>query len=183
MQRQAGRVEKLKNNMFKNVDDTKIYIENEQSAVEIKQEHYRLLQDTVLTCLRHENIETGCEVNILLTDDASIKEINSEFRKVDAPTDVLSFPMADIIKGEIKDDGGDYDIDEGLLMIGDIVISTETALRQSEMYGHSFEREIAFLTAHGVFHLLGYDHMEKDDEAEMMAKQEAVLDKLGLRRE
>jgi len=169
--------------MYKKVEDTKVFIENEQSAVGIREEHCRLLQDTVLECLKHENIKAGCEVNILLTDDESIKQINKQFRNVDAPTDVLSFPMADIKKGDINDDGSDYDPDEGLLMIGDIVISTETALRQSELYGHSFEREIAFLTAHGVFHLLGYDHMEKDEEAEMMEKQEAVLNKLGLRRE
>jgi probable rRNA maturation factor len=91
--------------------------------------------------------------------------------------------MADIVKGRIIDEGGDFDIDEGLLVIGDIVISIETAIKQSEQYGHSLERELAFLTAHGMFHLLGYDHMESRDEEAMMAKQEIVLDKLGLKRE
>ncbi len=172
----------MKNSMHKDVEQSGVYIENEQSAVEVKDEFLKLLKDTVLTCLRAENVKTGCEANILLTDDESIRQINNQFRNIDAPTDVLSFPMADIRKGEIVGGGGDYDIDEGLLMIGDIVISMETAKRQSEKYGHSLERELAFLVSHGVFHLLGYDHMDAQDEAEMMGKQEAVLDILGLKR-
>jgi probable rRNA maturation factor len=91
--------------------------------------------------------------------------------------------MADMKDGKLLSETGDYDPDEELLLLGDIVISMETAGRQSEQYGHSFERELAFLTAHGVFHLLGYDHMEKDEETVMISKQEEVLGKLGLKRE
>ncbi len=176
-------VSKMKNSKLKGMDQTKVYIENEQSQTEITQAYGELLERTALYCLAEENIEVGCEINILLTDDAAIRDINRQFRDIDKPTDVLSFPMADIANGELIDEGGDFDIDEGLLVIGDIVISIETAIKQAEQYMHSLERELAFLTAHGMFHLLGYDHMESRDEAVMMAKQEKVLEKLGLKRE
>jgi probable rRNA maturation factor len=165
------------------MDESKVFIENEQTQYEFTDAYGELLRKTALACLSQENIKVGCEVNILITDDSSIKDINRQFREIDNPTDVLSFPMADIIEGKITDEGEDCDIDEGLLVIGDIVISMETTIKQSEQYGHSAQRELAFLTAHGMFHLLGYDHMESQEEAAMMAKQEAVLDKLGLKRE
>ncbi|MGE5614375.1 MAG: rRNA maturation RNase YbeY, partial [Bacillota bacterium] len=104
------------------------------------------------------------------------------YRNVDTPTDVISFPLADMKNGKLLSEEGDYNIDEGLLLLGDIVISAETALKQAERYGHSFERELAFLTAHGIYHLLGYDHMESGEESVMISKQEAVLEKLGLKR-
>jgi probable rRNA maturation factor len=173
----------MKNNKFKSVDETKVFIENEQTSAEFTQAYAQLLKETALCCLKEENMEFGCEVNILITDDASIRDINRQFRDIDNPTDVLSFPMTNIKEGRMADEGGDFDIDEGLLAIGDIVISIETAMKQSEQYGHSLERELAFLTAHGMFHLLGYDHMESSEEEIMMAKQEKVLDKLGLKRE
>ncbi len=172
----------MKNIAHKDIEQSKVFIDNEQTDIEIKQEYYLLLKKTVILCLKEEEIKVGCEINMLLTNDESIRQINAQFRDVNTPTDVLSFPMARIEKGEIFDEGSDYDIDEGLLMIGDIVISMETAQRQSEQYGHSFEREIAFLTAHGVFHLLGYDHENMQDETEMIEKQKAVLGKLGLKR-
>jgi probable rRNA maturation factor len=173
----------MKNSKLKDRDKSKVFIENEQSQSEFTQAYGELLKKTALCCLEEENIEAGCEINILITDDTAIRDMNRQFRDIDKPTDVLSFPMADIVKGRIIDEGGDFDIDEGLLVIGDIVISIETAIKQSEQYGHSLERELAFLTAHGMFHLLGYDHMESRDEEAMMAKQEIVLDKLGLKRE
>lgn len=172
----------MKNIMFRGLDDTKIFIENEQSVLTLEKNHVSLLEKTVLTCLQDENITIGCEINILITDDVSIKQINQQFRNIDRPTDVLSFPIIDMKNGRIISEEGDYDLDEELLLLGDIVISMETAQRQAEQYGHAIERELAFLASHGVFHLLGYDHMEKDEEAVMLAKQEAVLAKLGLKR-
>ena len=172
----------MKSNRLKSVNETKVFIENEQMHVDITEEYGTILKNTALACMEQENIAVACEVNILLTDDAAIRQINAQFRNIDAPTDVLSFPMANISKGKVIDYGTDSDPDEGLLVIGDIVISTETALRQSQQYGHSFERELAFLAAHGMYHLLGYDHEDEQDEKEMMEKQEAVLSKLGLRR-
>ncbi|HOQ07673.1 MAG TPA: rRNA maturation RNase YbeY [Clostridiales bacterium] len=167
---------------LKSIEETLVFIENEQSHIDITEEHENLLRKTALACLEQESIGVACEVNILLTDDEAIRQINAEFRNKDVPTDVLSFPMADITKGRINDFGNDSDPDEGLLVIGDIVISVETARRQSEQYGHSFERELAFLAAHGMYHLMGYDHEDELDEKEMMEKQEAVLKELGLRR-
>lgn len=173
----------MKNRAYKNVDETKVYIDNEQTAVELIEEHLQLLQKTAMQCLRDEKFSMGCEINILLTNDESIRQINKQHRDIDKSTDVLSFPMADIKNGRILSDQGDIDMDEGLLLLGDIIISMETALKQSEDYGHSMERELAFLTAHGIFHLLGYDHMEKDDETDMISRQEASLKNLGLIRE
>lgn len=173
----------MKNSKYKKVDETSVYIEDEQTAVTVKAEQLDLLQKTVMQCLKDEDFKLGCEINILLTDNESIRQINKQHRDIDKSTDVLSFPMADIKNGEILSDQGDVDMDEGLLLLGDIIISMETALKQSEDYGHSLDRELAFLTAHGVFHLLGYDHMERDTEADMISRQEAVLEKLGLKRE
>lgn len=173
----------MKNSKFKKLDESCIYIDNEQTAVNVKDEQLELLQKTVMQCLRNENFKLGCEIDILLTDNESIRQINKQHRDIDSATDVLSFPLADIKNGEILSVQGDMDIDEGLLLLGDIIISMETALKQSEDYGHSLDRELAFLTAHGVFHLLGYDHTEKDTEADMISRQEAVLEKLGLKRE
>lgn len=173
----------MKNRAYKKVDETKVYIDNEQTAIEVIEEYLQLIQKTAMQCLKDENFSRGCEINILLTDDENIRQINKQHRDIDRSTDVLSFPMADIENGKLISDQGDVDMDEGLLLLGDIIISMETALRQSEDYGHSMERELAFLTAHGVFHLLGYDHMEKDDETDMISRQEASLKKLGLIRE
>lgn len=172
----------MKKFKFKKFEDTQVFIENEQSSIEVKDEYLSLIKDTVMTCLKNEELKTGCELNILLADDELIKQLNKDFRNIDRPTDVLSFPIADLINGKLQPGNGDIDMDEGLLLLGDIVISLETAKMQAEQYGHTLEREFAFLTAHGVFHLLGYDHMEKEEEANMITKQEAVLEKLGLKR-
>ncbi len=173
----------MKNKVYKKVDETRVFIEDEQTVVTLKDEQLQLLKKTVMQCLKDETISRGSEINILLTDDESIRQINKQHRDIDKSTDVLSFPIADIKNGEILSDQGDIDMDEGLLLLGDIIISVETALKQSEDYGHSFERELAFLTAHGLFHLLGYDHMQKDEETVMISKQESALEKLGLIRE
>lgn len=172
----------MKNLQFKSINGTKVFVENEQSALPFSDQQAILLEKTAFTCLWNENIGIGCEINIIISDDQSIRLINQQFRNIDNATDVLSFPMADIKDGTILTEEGDYDMDEGLLLLGDIVISIETAKKQAEQYGHSLDRELAFLASHGTFHLLGYDHMEKDEEVRMMSKQEAVLDQLGLKR-
>jgi len=172
----------MKNSRSKTLDETKIFVENEQSLIPLNEQHVKLLEKTAITCLKDENIDIGCEINILISDDLSIKQLNRQFRNIDDSTDVLSFPMVYMENGRILSVDGDYDLDEGLLLLGDIVISIETAQRQAELYGHSLERELAFLASHGVFHLLGYDHMGRDEETRMLLKQEAVLDKLELKR-
>lgn len=116
------------------------------------------------------------EVSLMLTDDESIHEMNREYRGIDRPTDVLSFALEEGEEEEIF--GGP---EENLL--GDIIISVETAVRQAEEYGHSVEREMSFLALHGMLHLLGYDHMEEEERQEMRAQEKAILAALGINRD
>lgn len=159
-----------------------ILIENEQDKIQVGSELENLLLKAVELSLKLENFSIPSEISILITDDESIREVNREHRNIDSPTDVLSFPLVDMQEGKIISDTGDFDLDENLLMLGDIVLSIETAVRQAEEYGHSLEREMAFLVTHGVFHLLGYDHQDEEQEEKMFGKQENVLTQLGLRR-
>ena len=121
----------------------------------------------------------AAEVNVILTDNASIAAINQEYRNLAKPTDVLSFPM---ISYETMSAEDCFDPDSGELILGDIIISVEKVIEQAEAYGHSRERELGFLTAHSMLHLFGYDHMEEDERIDMEEKQEAILARLGLYR-
>lgn len=126
-------------------------------------------------------------VNLLLTDDKAIQEMNNENREIDASTDVLSFPMLNFSEPGNFDDaiGNDmtcFEPDSGELILGDIVISAEHCKKQSEEYGHSLEREFAFLTAHSMLHLSGFDHMQEEEEKIMFRKQEEILLSLGITR-
>ena len=132
--------------------------------------------------LRGEGKSGTYEVSVSFVTDEEIREINRDFRNKDASTDVLSFPLSD--------DGERFDTDgEGVFLLGDVILSLEHAQRQAEEYGHSFLRETAYLTAHSMLHLLGYDHVEGADVPKekfgqaMRQKEEAVLEKLGLTRE
>ena len=159
-----------------------ITILDEQKSVELKKRQLELIEETVLECLQNVNLEDDCDISIILVDDVSIRKLNNEFRKIDAATDVLSFPMLEILEGNVLYEESDMDMDTGLLLLGDIVISIETAERQALEYGHSLDRELAFLTSHGVFHLLGYDHVDETGSMRMFEKQEDVLAKMGLQR-
>lgn len=146
-----------------------------------------LVNKVILACMDYEECPYEAEINVLFTDDENIRQINSEYRAIDAPTDVLSFPAVDYdIPGDfsrLEEDVASYfNPESGELILGDIVISVERALMQAEEYGHTIEREIAFLTAHSMFHLFGYDHMEKEEARVMEQKQEAVLEKLQIYR-
>lgn len=110
-------------------------------------------------------------------DNEEIHQINKQFRGIDRPTDVLSFPQLTFEEGEIMDRN-----ENGEVVLGDIIISLERAREQAEEYGHSLKREIAFLTAHSMLHLLGYDHMEPEEEKEMFAKQKEILELAGIPR-
>jgi len=117
----------------------------------------------------------GAEVSVTLTNDAYIHEINRQYRGVDRPTDVISFALMESEEPEILDDpAGD--------VLGDLVISLERARAQAEEYGHSYLRELSFLTVHGMLHLLGYDHMEDAERAEMEEEQRHVMEALGIGR-
>ena len=127
---------------------------------------------------------TPCEVDVLITDDEGIHQINLEQRGIDRPTDVLSFPMFNYRPGQPQADGADADPATGLTPLGDMVISLERARAQAEEYGHPLERELCYLAVHSVLHLLGYDHMDEGEEkAQMRAREEAILGKLGMTRD
>lgn len=154
----------------------KIYIDysNEQDKLSPPEDFERLVEECTRAALEEEEISDDAEVSVTLVDNARIREVNAEFRNIDKETDVLSFPMGD--------ESFEVDPDNDAILLGDIVISLEKAQAQAEEYGHSFQREVAFLITHSLFHLLGYDHMTADEEAEMFAKQERVLEKLGITR-
>lgn len=142
-----------------------------------------ITEHVVEETLDSENCPYECEVNLLFTDDASIREINREQRNIDRSTDVLSFPMIEFEQPadfDGFDERGDlFDPESGELLLGDIVISLDHMAAQAEEYGHSRTRELAFLIAHSMLHLLGYDHMEDAERLEMEGKQEAVLKACG----
>ena len=129
-----------------------------------------------------------CSINVLLTDDTGIRDMNRDFRGIDRATDVLSFPMlsfetpADF--SGVEEDPSDYaDPETGELVLGDIVVSCERARAQAAEFGHSLKREVAFLTAHSMLHLCGYDHIDEAERSVMEQKQEEILTKLGITRE
>lgn len=127
------------------------------------------------------------QVNLLVTDDENIREMNSEFRNLDRSTDVLSFPMIEYdVPGDfscVDEDVCDYfDPESGELILGDIVVSVDHVLSQADSYGHSVYREFAFLIAHSMLHLSGYDHMTESDASSMFALQEEILSQLGISR-
>ncbi len=151
----------------------KIYITNNQKKLAFLPSLRVLIRKAVNATLKSEGVDTSCEVSVTIVDNQAIKEMNSEYRNIDSETDVLSFPMFD-------DDFGDGECQ----VLGDIVISLERAALQAEEYGHTLEREVAFLTVHSVLHLLGYDHeVGKAEESEMFEKQKKILDAMGLSRD
>lgn len=161
----------------------RVLIENLQSSFEYTQDMEKLIENSVSQSMALEGFEVPAEISILLVDNVRIHQINLEHRGVDRPTDVLSFPLVEMKEGVILSNEGDFDLDENMLLLGDIVLSLEMAQSQAVEYGHSLQREVAFLVTHGVFHLLGYDHMEPEEEKRMLQKQEDVLKRMGLPRQ
>lgn len=137
--------------------------------------------------LEDENCPYETEINLLLTSDEEIHRINLEYRDIDRPTDVLSFPQVEYETPSDFSWAEEHEIDcfqpdTGELCLGDIIISLDKVKEQAEQYGHGVKREFAFLIAHSMFHLLGYDHMTQEEAAVMEEKQSAVLEKLGITR-
>lgn len=158
------------------MDKLKVYIENRQKAVKIPSGMRLLVRRCCNATLVEESFEGSAEVNVTFVDDAQIRELNLQYRKKDASTDVLSFPMGE---------GGKFDLnpDTGAFVLGDIVISLEHAVEQAEKYGHTLQREVGFLTVHSMLHILGYDHVNGGLEAvRMHEREEKVLVALGLER-
>lgn len=146
-----------------------------------------LINKVVMASLDHEQCPYEVEVEVILTDNASIQEINKEQRGIDAPTDVLSFPMAYYNKpsdfDQIEENQPDcFHPETGELLLGDIIISLDRVESQAKEYGHSLERELGFLVAHSMLHLCGYDHMEEDERAIMEQRQREIMELVQLSR-
>ena len=145
-----------------------IYIDNRQNKVEVDNSIYELIEKTCREVLLLEGESLDCEISVSFVDNEEIRELNRQYRGIDRETDVLSFPLGDdIFPGELKP-------------LGDIVISLEKALEQSQDFGHSLEREILYLTAHSMLHLLGYDHETDEDRLVMRQKEKEVMKRLGI---
>ena len=158
------------------MDKIKVTIENQQKAIKVPTGVRMLIRRCCHAVLELEQFEGSAEVDVSLVDNARIHEINLEQRHIDAPTDVLSFPLG-------EDGVYDQNPATGAYMLGDIVISMEKAQAQSEEFGHSLQREVGYLTVHSMLHLLGYDHVQGGLEAvRMREKEEAVMSSVGLPR-
>lgn len=163
-----------------------IYIENEyEKPIDISYEE--IIKSVIEEAIDFVNCPYECEVNVTITDNETIKEINNEQRGIDKATDVLSFPLVEYNTpgdlSHLEDSYEEFNPDSGELMLGDIVISYDKVLEQAQEYNHSEKRELAFLTAHSMLHLFGYDHMEDDERIVMEEKQELILTNLGITRE
>lgn len=154
----------------------KIYCSDEQNIRRVDFRLKRLVRRAARGALKYENFPYNAELSVTFTDNDGIRELNREYREKDCATDVLSFPMYDFRSG-------DEPADDGCAELGDVVLSLERAEEQAKQYGHSFKREVAFLTVHSVLHLLGYDHeISEDEEKLMFAKQDEIMNILKIRR-
>ena len=152
----------------------KVNITTKSKSVKIPTGTKLLIRKACNATLKLEGFDSPAEVDVTLVNDEDIKEMNNQFRNIDSATDVLSFPLGE--NGQF-----DRNPENGSLMLGDIVISVDHALAQANLYGHSVEREVAFLTVHSMLHLLGYDHENGGlEQMTMREKEENVLDALGL---
>lgn len=164
------------------------YVENE-TDYSFEFDIEKLLSDLTKETLSSENVKyTDVTLNLTITDDNSIREVNKEFRDIDKSTDVLSFPAIDFETpsdfSNITEDNYDYfDPDTNELILGDIMLSIDHILKQAEEYNHSIRRETAFLITHSLLHLLGYDHMNDEERVVMEEKQERILKTLNITRE
>lgn len=158
-----------------------VLIDNRQELIAVDDELEAYVERVVNGVLEFEECEEEYEVSISFVDNEEIRSLNKEYRDIDAATDVLSFPMMEFEDGE-GDEDEDAEYIEEELALGDIVISMERAKEQAEDYGHSFQRELAFLLVHGMLHLLGYDHEDEADEKLMLKKQDEILNDLGIER-
>lgn len=154
-------------------------VEIEYNGLNENKQYNNIIKNVIETCFEIENLaDKNMEMDIILTTPDEIRKINNEYRKIDKETDVLSFPMFEKDELEKISQKGNS-IPE---VLGDIVISIEQVKRQAAEYGHSFERELAYMVVHGFYHCMGYDHMKEDDKKQMREKEEAALTKIGLER-
>jgi len=157
-----------------------IFVTNTQSKIDYTPALRGVIRRAINAALKYEGVSFDAEISVTLTDNEGIHELNRDFRGIDRPTDVLSFPLFD---GEFPEENGNSTGKKHKLPIGDIVISMERALEQSIEYDHSFERELAFLCVHSVLHLLGYDHERSEtEERDMFRRQDEILNTCGFKR-
>ena len=139
-----------------------------------------IISNNIRKCIQEtlnaEGVNVRCEINVLVTDDAGIRIINRESRSLDKPTDVLSFPMFQLEAGILPENWDEYrDPDSGLVPLGDMCISLERAVAQSQEFGHSVRREVGYLTIHSMLHLLGYDHLDEGEQKRQMRGREEAI--------
>ncbi|MBQ9756889.1 MAG: rRNA maturation RNase YbeY [Clostridia bacterium] len=158
----------------------KVAIRNNQKTFKVTKELRDLVKSAAKATLLYMEFGTKVEISVMFTDNAEIKELNRLHRNIDRETDVLSFPLIEYDEnGAVLEEFMDFN-PSGEMVLGDIVISLERAAQQAEEYGHSFNREVGFLTVHSMLHLLGYDHMTPRDEEEMFGYQEDILNEMNL---
>lgn len=160
-----------------------IHVEYETDK-QLELPYEEIVEEIIPAVLDYEGCPYEAEVNVLFTDNDAIREINRDYRQTDAPTDVLSFPMIEFEResdfSHVEESVEDYfNPESGELLLGDIVISVEKVAEQAESYGHSQRRELAFLIAHSMLHLCGYDHMETEERERMEQKQREILSGKG----
>ena len=152
-----------------------IYISREKRGLG-HNESAALIKKAVNMALDAEGVDVPCIVSVMLTDDEGIHYVNREFRDVDRPTDVLSFPMNELRPGEFDPEACERDLDSGAILLGDMMISLPRCEEQGRDFGHGFEREIQYLTVHSVLHLLGYDHLDEGPQkAQMRAREKEIV--------
>ena len=134
-----------------------------------------LIKKAVNMALNAEGVDVPCLVSVMLTDDEGIRRVNREFRDVDRPTDVLSFPLNELEPGDFDRSLCEKDMDTGLILLGDMMISVPRCEEQGKEYGHGYEREILYLTVHSVLHLLGYDHVDEGERKRQMRQREKEI--------
>lgn len=165
-----------------------IYMDDRQSLISVEKDLEENIKEIIDYALKEEQVLIPYEVSLIFVDNEAIREINSDTRGIDRATDVLSFPMLDYDEKKVfkecylDQEFSIIDLNEGNLVLGDIVLSLERAKEQSEEFGHSFIREVCYLVTHSILHLLGYDHMEDDDKVIMRAREEEILSKFNIER-
>ena len=165
-----------------------LIIDDRQDKLNVSEELIEKIKDIIIECLDYEGYDDDYEVSLSFVDNKEIHELNKQFRGIDRPTDVLSFPMLDYSEDKVFKDiykNKKFDkiyLDGDELVLGDMVLSLERAKEQSIEYNHSFEREVCYLVVHSILHLLGYDHMCDKDKVKMRKREEEILEKLNITR-
>lgn len=151
-----------------------IYISREKKNLGHR-ESAALIKEAVTMALEAERVTEPCIISVMLTDDEGIRQLNREFRGVDAATDVLSFPMNELIPGQFDADVCERDMDSGHVLLGDMMISVPRCESQGEEFGHGYKREIMYLAVHSALHLLGYDHVDEGEMKAQMRQREKTI--------